>query len=81
MNTITIGVDLAKNAFSACVVDGTGRVLRRLDFKRAAFASWLVQPLAALTRSTQEQHRHQRKHERSRQEHHARGVDGKSLTE
>lgn len=43
MNTITIGVDLAKNAFSACVVDGTGRVLRRLDFKRAAFASWLVQ--------------------------------------
>ena len=43
MSTITIGVDLAKNAFSVCVVDDTGRVLRRLEFKRAAFALWLVQ--------------------------------------
>jgi transposase len=43
MSTITIGVDLAKNAFSVCMVDDAGRVLRRLDFKRAAFAAWLVQ--------------------------------------
>lgn len=43
MSTITIGVDLAKNAFAVCVVDDSGRVLRRLEFKRAAFALWLAQ--------------------------------------
>ncbi len=43
MSTITIGVDLAKNAFAVCVVDDSGRVLRRLEFKRAAFAAWLAQ--------------------------------------
>lgn len=31
MSTITIGVDLAKSTFSVCVVDGAGKVLRRLD--------------------------------------------------
>ena len=30
MNTITIGVDLAKSVFSVCEVDGGGRLLRRL---------------------------------------------------
>ena len=43
MSTITIGVDLAKIAFSTCEVDGSGRVQRRRDFKRDAFAAWLVQ--------------------------------------
>lgn len=43
MNTITIGVDLAKNVFSVCEVDGAGHVLRRQDLKRDAFAVWLAQ--------------------------------------
>ncbi len=43
MNTITIGVDLAKSVFSVCEVDGAGHVLRRQDLKREAFALWLVQ--------------------------------------
>lgn len=43
MSTITIGVDLAKSVFSVCEVDCAGRVLRRLDLKRDAFAAWLAQ--------------------------------------
>ncbi len=43
MSTITIGVDLAKNVFSVCAVDGAGHVLQRLDLKRDAFALWLTQ--------------------------------------
>lgn len=43
MNTITIGVDLAKSVFSVCEVDSSGHVLRRLDLKRDAFAVWLAQ--------------------------------------
>ena len=43
MNTITVGVDLAKNTFSVCQVDAQGRVLQRQDFSRAAFAAWLAQ--------------------------------------
>ena len=43
MSTITIGVDLAKHVFSVCEMDGSGRVLRRLDLKRDAFAAWLAQ--------------------------------------
>ena len=43
MSTITIGVDLAKSVFSVCEMDGAGHVLRRLDFKRDAFAVWLSQ--------------------------------------
>ncbi len=43
MSTITIGVDLAKNVFSTCAVDGGGHILRRLDLKRDAFARWLAQ--------------------------------------
>jgi len=42
MSTITLGVDLAKSVFSVCEVDGSGHVLRRLDFKRDAFAVWLA---------------------------------------
>lgn len=43
MSTITIGVDLAKNVFSACEMDSSGHVRRRLDLKRDAFALWLAQ--------------------------------------
>jgi hypothetical protein len=43
MSTITIGMDLAKHVFSLCGMDGSGRVLRRLDLKRDAFAAWLAQ--------------------------------------
>ena len=43
MSTITIGVDLAKDVFSACEVDVAGRVLRRHDLRREAFAAWLAQ--------------------------------------
>ncbi|MCW5749399.1 MAG: IS110 family transposase [Alphaproteobacteria bacterium] len=43
MGTITIGVDLAKVRFSACEVDGLGRVLRRQDLRRGPFGVWLAQ--------------------------------------
>ena len=43
MSTITIGVDLAKNVFSACSVSGSGRVLDRKDLRREAFSAYLVQ--------------------------------------
>ena len=43
MGTITIGVDLAKQAFSACEVDAGGRVRQRKDFRRDAFSAWLPQ--------------------------------------
>jgi hypothetical protein len=35
MSTTTIGADLAKNAFSVCMVDDTGRVSQRSDEKAA----------------------------------------------
>jgi transposase len=43
MSTITLGVDLAKNVFSVCAMDGAGHVLERREFKREAFAVWLAQ--------------------------------------
>ncbi len=43
MCTITIGVDLAKSAFSVCTVDVTGHVLRRQDLNREGFALALAQ--------------------------------------
>lgn len=44
MSTITtLGVDLAKQVFSVCEVDGSGRVVRRQDLRRDAFAAWLGQ--------------------------------------
>jgi hypothetical protein len=45
MNSITktIGVDLAKQVFAICEVDGTGRVRQRGDFRRCEFAAWLAQ--------------------------------------
>ncbi|MBL0162423.1 MAG: hypothetical protein IPP82_01895 [Xanthomonadales bacterium] len=46
MNTISAvaglaGIDLAKNVFSICEVDGRGRVLGRLVLRGEAFALWL----------------------------------------
>ena len=43
MNTITVGVDLAKLVFSICWVDAFGHVLQRRDLRRAEFAAWLAQ--------------------------------------
>ena len=43
MNTITVGVDLAKLVFSICMVDAFGHVLQRKELKRAEFAAWFVQ--------------------------------------
>ena len=43
MNTITIGVDLAKSVFAICELDEYGRVRLRKELKREAFASWLAQ--------------------------------------
>ncbi|MDE2091750.1 MAG: IS110 family transposase [Gammaproteobacteria bacterium] len=47
MNTITIGVDLAKSVFSVCEVDAAGCVRGRRDLGREAFALWLAQVPAA----------------------------------
>jgi transposase len=43
MNTITVGVDLAKLVFSICKVDAFGHVLQRKDMKRGEFEVWLAQ--------------------------------------
>lgn len=43
MRTITIGVDLAKQSFSACQTDAGGGVCQRKDFRRDAFSAWLPQ--------------------------------------
>lgn len=43
MNTTTVGVDLAKIIFSICMLDSSGRVLLRREFRREAFAAWLAQ--------------------------------------
>ena len=38
MGTISLGVDLAKCVFAVCEMDAAGRVVRRREFKRDAFA-------------------------------------------
>jgi transposase len=43
MRTITIGVDLAKQVFSACELDERGNVVQRRELRRDAFAAWLAQ--------------------------------------
>lgn len=43
MATITIGVDLAKYLYTVCETNAAGRVLRRRDLKRDAFAVWLAE--------------------------------------
>lgn len=42
MESTTVGIDLAKQLFSICVVDGKGRVIQRKDLNRTALAEWLV---------------------------------------
>ena len=41
MDTTTVGVDLAKNVFVACVADCTGRIVARQEFNRAGFLTCL----------------------------------------
>lgn len=48
MNATTIGVDLAKNVFVACVADAVGRVVETREFNRSGFLTWL----ASLPRGT-----------------------------
>ena len=39
----TVGIDLAKNVFSLCVLDAQGRVHARLQLRRPKLAEWLAQ--------------------------------------
>jgi transposase len=41
--TISIGIDLAKQQFSTCEMDGSGRVRQRRDLRRDAFCASLAQ--------------------------------------
>jgi transposase len=41
MDATTVGVDLAKNVFVACVADCAGRIVARREFNRAGFLTWL----------------------------------------
>ena len=41
MDTTTVGVDLAKNVFVACVADCAGRIVERREFNREGFLTWL----------------------------------------
>jgi transposase len=49
MRTVTIGVDLSKQVFSACAVDAAGRVHERKDLRRDAFQHWLADVPAGTT--------------------------------
>jgi len=49
MNTTTVGVDLAKQVFAVCVLDGQGRVQQRRELRREAFGAWLAQLPAGTT--------------------------------
>jgi len=42
MESITVGVDLAKQVFAVCDVDKNGRVLARRELKRDGFRAWLM---------------------------------------
>ena len=42
MESTTVGIDLAKQLFSICVVDSNGCVVQRKDLNREALAEWLV---------------------------------------
>lgn len=41
MDTTTVGVDLAKNVFVACVADCTDQIMVRREFNRSGFLTWL----------------------------------------
>jgi transposase len=49
MNTITVGVDLAKQVFSVCAMDERGAVRQRHDLRRDNFSVWLAQLPAKTT--------------------------------
>jgi transposase len=38
----TVGIDLAKEVFAVCVMDGAGQVIERQRLRRAAFERWLL---------------------------------------
>lgn len=42
MESITVGVDLAKQVFAICEVDKNGRVLARRELKRDGFHAWIA---------------------------------------
>lgn len=42
MESITTGIDLAKQVFSACVMDEKGRVIQRHELKREGLRTWLT---------------------------------------
>src|SRR5207245_11009725 len=48
MNTTTVGVDLARQRISLCLMDGHGRVLGAREFRLHAFGAWLVQCTAGV---------------------------------
>ena len=41
MESITVGIDLAKQVFSVCLMDERGRVTQRRELKREALHEWL----------------------------------------
>jgi transposase len=43
MESITVGIDLAKQVLSVCVMDDRGRVTQRRELKRDALRGWLLQ--------------------------------------
>ena len=43
MESITVGIDLAKQVFSVCIMDAQGRVTQRRELKRDGLAEWLAQ--------------------------------------
>jgi len=43
MESITVGIDLAKQVFSVCLMDERGRVTQRRELKREALHEWLRQ--------------------------------------
>ena len=43
MESITVGIDLAKQVFPVCVMDGRGRVTQQHELKREALRAWLMQ--------------------------------------
>lgn len=49
MHTVIIGIDLAKSVFAICELESAGRVARRHELGRDAFALWLAQRPAGTT--------------------------------
>ena len=43
MESTTVGIDLAKNVFSVCVMNDKGQVIQHRELKRGALSEWLMQ--------------------------------------